>query len=93
VGGTCSTHREGRVVYRVLVGRPEGNRPLGRTRNRVEDNIMLDLRETGIDVPNWIRLAEDRVQWRAFVNTVTNVRFPQRKQDIFERASDYQLFK
>jgi hypothetical protein len=53
---------QGRGVYRVLVGRPEGNRPLGRPRCRGEDNIKLDLREIGIDGANWIRLAQDRVQ-------------------------------
>jgi hypothetical protein len=52
---------EGRGVYRVLVGRPEGKRPLGRPRRRREDNIKMDLREMGIDGANWIRLAQDRV--------------------------------
>jgi hypothetical protein len=56
---------EGRGVYRVLVGRSEGKRPLGRPRRRWEDNIKLHLREIGIDGANWIRLAQDRVQWRA----------------------------
>jgi hypothetical protein len=60
---------EGRGVYRVLIGRSEGKRPLGRPRRRWEDNIKLDLREIGIDGENWIRLAQDRVQWRAFVNS------------------------
>jgi hypothetical protein len=55
-----------------LVGRPEGKRPLGRPRRRWEDNIKMDLREIGIDGVNWIRLAQDRVQWRAFVNTMMN---------------------
>jgi transposase len=67
---------EGRCVYRVLVGRPEGERPLGRPRLRWEDNIKLDLREIGIDGANWIQLAQDRVQWWAFVNTVMNLRVP-----------------
>jgi hypothetical protein len=67
---------EGRGVYSVLVGRPEGKRPLGRPRHRWEDNIKIDLRETGIDGANWIRLAQDRVQWRAFVNTVMNLLVP-----------------
>jgi hypothetical protein len=67
---------EGRCVYRVLVGRPEGKRPLGRPRPRWEDNIKMDLRETGIDGPNWIQLAQNRVQWRACVNTVMNLRVP-----------------
>jgi hypothetical protein len=52
VGGTCSTHGEGRVVYRVLVGRPEGKRPLGRPRRRWEDNIKIDIRQMGIDWQN-----------------------------------------
>jgi hypothetical protein len=56
-----------RSVYRVLVGRSEGKRPLGRPKRRWEDNIKLDLREIGIDVANWIRLAQDRIQLRAFV--------------------------
>jgi hypothetical protein len=67
---------EGRGVHRVLVGRPEGKRPLGRPRRRWEGNIKLDLREIGIDGANWIQLAWDRVRWRAFVNTVMNLRFP-----------------
>jgi hypothetical protein len=62
---------EGRVVYRVLVGRP-----LGRPRRRWEENIKLDLREIGNDGANWIQLAQDRVQWRAFVNTVMSLRVP-----------------
>jgi hypothetical protein len=68
--------REGRGVYRVLVGRSEGKRPLGRTRRRWEDNIKMDFREIGIDVANWIQLTQDRVWQRAFVNTVMNFSFP-----------------
>jgi hypothetical protein len=67
---------EGRGVYRVLVGRPEGKRPLGRPRCKWEDNIKLDFRKREIDGANWIRLAQDRVQWRAFVNTVMNLLVP-----------------
>jgi hypothetical protein len=67
---------EGRGVYGVLVERPEGKRPLGRPRRRWEDNNKIDLREMGIDEVNWIRLAQDRVRWRAFVNTVMNLRVP-----------------
>jgi hypothetical protein len=74
---------EWRGVYRVLVGRPEGKRPLGRPNCRWEDNIKMDLREIGIDEANWIQLAQDRVQWRAFVNTVMNLRVSKRKKDIF----------
>jgi hypothetical protein len=67
---------EGRGAYRVLVGRPEGKRPPGRPRRRWEDNIKMDVGETVIDGANWIRLAQDMVQWRAFVNTVMNLRVP-----------------
>jgi hypothetical protein len=67
---------EGWGVYRVLFGRPEGKRPLGRPRRRWEDNIKMDLREIGIDRANWIRLAHDRVQWWAFVNMVMILRVP-----------------
>jgi hypothetical protein len=66
---------EGRGVYRILVGRPEGKRPLGRPRRRWEDKIKLDVMEIGIDGANWIQLAQDRVQWRNCVNTVMNLRF------------------
>jgi hypothetical protein len=67
---------EGRGVYRVLVGRPEGKRPLVRPRQRWEDNIKMDLRKIGIDGANWLRLDQDRVQWQAFVSTVRNLRVP-----------------
>jgi hypothetical protein len=67
---------EGRGVYRALVGRPEGKRPPGRLRRRSEDNIKMGLRETGIDGANWIRLAQDKVQWRASVSSVMNLQVP-----------------
>jgi hypothetical protein len=67
---------EGRGVYKVLVGRPKGKRPLGRPRCRWEDNIKLDLRELGFDRANWIWLAQDRVQWQAFENLVMNLQVP-----------------
>jgi hypothetical protein len=73
--GHAARMGERRGVYRVLLGRPEGKRPLGRPRRRWEDNIKMDLREIWIDV-NWIQLAQDRVQWRACVNTVMNLRVP-----------------
>jgi hypothetical protein len=69
---------EGRVVYWVLVGRP-----LGRYRRRWEDNIKMDLKEIGIDMANWIQLAQDRVRWLAFVNTVMKLRGSVRRLDIF----------
>jgi hypothetical protein len=75
LAGHVARMGDGRGVYRVLVGRPESKRPLGRPRRRWEYNIKMDLREIGIDGTNWIRLAQDSVQWRAFVNTVMNLRF------------------
>jgi hypothetical protein len=67
---------EGRGVYRVLVGRPEGKRPLGRPRHMWEDNIKIDLREIGISGAILIRLAQDRIRCWAFVDTVMNLRVP-----------------
>jgi hypothetical protein len=74
--GHVACIKEGRGVYRVLVGRLEGKRPLGRPRRRWEDNIKMDLKETGIDGANWIQLAQGRVHWRACMNTVMNLRVP-----------------
>jgi hypothetical protein len=67
---------EGRGLYIILVGRPEGRKTLGRRRRNWEDYINMDLTEIGIDGANWIRLAQDRVQWWAWVNTVMNLRVP-----------------
>jgi hypothetical protein len=74
--GHVACRGEGRGVYRVLVGRLEGKRPLERPRRRWEDNIKMDLREIGIDGANWIRLAQNRGQWRAFASTVMKFRVP-----------------
>jgi len=74
---------EGRSVYVVLVGRPEGKRPLGRPRLRWEDDIKMDLREIGIDEANWIRLAQNSVRWLVFMSTGMNLRVQLRKQTIF----------
>jgi hypothetical protein len=63
-------------AYRILVGKPEGKRPLGRPRRRWVDNIRMDLREIGWDGMNWMDLAQDRDQWRALVNTVMSLRVP-----------------
>jgi hypothetical protein len=76
VGGTYGTHGGGERCLQVSFGRPESKRPLRRPRRRWEDNIKLDLREIVIDGTNWIQLAQDRVQWRAFVNTVMYLRVP-----------------
>ncbi|KAJ4450407.1 hypothetical protein ANN_01831 [Periplaneta americana] len=67
---------ESRNAYRVLVGRPEGKRPLGRSRHRWEDNIKMDLREMGYDDRDWINLAQDRDRWRAYVRAAMNLRIP-----------------
>jgi hypothetical protein len=67
---------EGIVVYRVVGGRPEDNRPQGRPRHILEHNINLDLTEIGIDEANWIQLAQDSVQWRGCVITVMNLGIP-----------------
>jgi len=67
---------EKRDVYRVLVRKPEGKRPLGRHRHRWEDNIKVDLQEVGCGGMDWIGLAQDRDRWRALVNAVMNLRVP-----------------
>jgi hypothetical protein len=66
----------GRGVYRVLVGRPEGRRPLVRPRRRWEDNIRMDLREVVRGCVDWMELAQDRDRWRALVSAVMNLRVP-----------------
>jgi hypothetical protein len=65
---------EGRNVYRVLVGKPEGKKPLERPRRRWVDGIKMDLREIGWGSVEWIQLAQDRDRWRAVVNAVMNLR-------------------
>jgi hypothetical protein len=67
---------EVRGAYNILVGSPEGRRPLGRPRRRWEDNIKVDLREIGFGDVDWIHLVQDRDRWRALVNTVMNLRVP-----------------
>jgi len=67
---------EGRGVYRVLVGKPEGRRPMGRPRRRWEDNIRMDLREVGYGCMDWMELAQDGDRWRALVSAVMNLRVP-----------------
>ena len=67
---------EWRGVYGILVGKPEGKRPLGRPRRRWEDNIKMDLPEVGCGVMDWIELAQDRDKWRALVNAATNLWVP-----------------
>jgi hypothetical protein len=67
---------EKKNAYRILVGKPEGKRPLERRRRRWEDNIRMDLREIGWGGVDWIDLAQDRDQWRPLMNTVINLRVP-----------------
>jgi hypothetical protein len=90
--GHVARVREESGVCRVLVWRLEGKRPLGRPRRKWEDNIKMDLRETETDGANWIQLAQDRVQWRDFVNTVMNLWLPQEGGIFFDKLSD-ELFK
>jgi hypothetical protein len=74
-GHVASTGEE-RRVHRVLVGKPERKRPLGRLRRRWEDNIKMDLQEVEGDCGDWMELAKDRDGWRALVSTVKNLRVP-----------------
>ena len=74
MGGACGAYGEGRGVHRVLTGKPEGKRQLGRPERRWED-IKMDLREVG-GGGDWMELAQDRDRWRTLVNTVMNLRVP-----------------
>jgi hypothetical protein len=84
---------QGKSVYSVLVGRPEGKRPLGRPRHRWKDIIKLDLRGIGINGVNWIQLAQNRVQWWAFMNMVMNLQVHKESRILFDKLSDNQFFK
>ena len=74
--GHVACVEEGRGVHNVLVGKPEGKRPLGRQRRRWEDNIKMDLQEVGGVCGDWMELAQDRDRWRALVNMVMNFGVP-----------------
>jgi len=76
MGGACGAYGGEEGVYRVLVGKPEGRRPLGRPWRRWEDNIKMDLQEVGCGGMDWIELAQDRNRCRALVNAVMNLRVP-----------------
>ena len=76
MGWACGSYGGGEGAYRVLVGKPEGKRPLGRPRRRWVDNIRMDLQEVGCGPVDWIWLAQDRDGWRKLVNAVMNLRVP-----------------
>ena len=76
MGGACGAYGGGRGVHRVLVGKPEGKRPLGIPGRRWEDNIKMDLQEMGGGCGDWMGLAKDRDTWRVLVSTVMNLRVP-----------------
>ena len=76
MGGACSAYGGGGGVYRVLVGKPEGRRPLGRPRRRWEDNITMDLWEVGSGCVDWMELAQNRDRWRVLVSVVINLWVP-----------------
>jgi hypothetical protein len=76
MGGPCSTYGEKRNAYRLLVGKPEGKRPLGRPRLKLVDNIRMDLGEVEWGDVDWIGLAKNRNKWRAVVNSVLKLRVP-----------------
>jgi hypothetical protein len=77
--------RERRGIYRVLMGKPEGKRPLGRHKHRWEDNIKTDFQEVGCGDIDWIELAQDRDRWRALVTEVMNLRVPQNAGNFLTR--------
>ena len=74
--GHVACMEEGRGMHKVLVGKPEGKRPMGRPRRRSEDNIKMDLQEVGRGCGDWMELAQDRDRWRALVSTVMNFGVP-----------------
>jgi hypothetical protein len=76
MGEACSTRRRDETFIKILVGKPEGKRPLGRPRHRWEDNIKMDLREIEWEGVEWIHMVQDREQWCALVNTVMKLRVP-----------------
>jgi hypothetical protein len=76
MGRACSAYGEERGLYRVLVGKPKGKRPLGRFRFRLEDNIKMDLQEVGCGGMDWIEVAQNMERWRAVVNAIMNLRVP-----------------
>ena len=76
MGGACSAYGGEYRLYRALVGKREGKRPLGRPRRKWKDNIKMDLQEVGCGVVEWIELAQDRERWRSLVKAVMKYRVP-----------------
>jgi hypothetical protein len=76
MGTVCSTKGEKKNTHRILVGKPEGKRSVGRTRRRWVENIKMNLRKIGLGDMNWIDMAQDKNKWRGFVNMIMNVRVP-----------------
>jgi len=76
LGWACGAYGEERGVYRVLLGKPDGRRPLGRARRRWVDNIRMDLQEVGCGFIDWVGLVQDRDRWRTLVSAVMNLRVP-----------------
>jgi hypothetical protein len=76
VGEACSTYGERSGVYRAFVGKPEGKRPIGRPKHKLEDNIKIHLQKVGYESVEWIDLAQDKDRWRVLVNAEMKIRFP-----------------
>jgi hypothetical protein len=76
MGGICGTYGDGLVANKIVLGRPDGNRPLRRTWQRWEDNVTIDLQEVGYGDMDWIALDQKRDRWRAFVNVVMKLQVP-----------------
>ena len=82
MGGACSTRGDRRGLYKVLVGKPEGKRPLGRPRLGWEDHIKMDLQEVGCGGMGWMELAQDRDRWWALVSAVMNLWVPENSRNF-----------
>jgi hypothetical protein len=93
MGGPCSTNEEKKNAYRLSVGKPEGNRPLGRTRRRWVDNIRMDLGVVGCGYLDWIGLAQDRNRRRALVNSLLNLSGSMKCWETSSLSSSVQLHR